>query len=123
LKVNFRIQVFRPLLVASLALGLAGSAGCARGLPPLATTADAQRANIDLASLQQGRTLLLRKCGGCHRAPLPREHTAADWPGKLDEMSARANLDGPQRRAIEQYLVVMADALPGGAAGASPPAR
>lgn len=113
----------RSLLVAAsrLALGLAFaySAGCAGGLPPLATSVDAQRANVELASLQEGRSLLLRKCGGCHRAPLPRQHAAAAWPRKLDEMSARANLDGLQRRAIEQYLVVMAAAPPAAAPGAS----
>jgi cytochrome c5 len=98
--------------IAALVLALGGAAGCTRSLPPLATSADAQRANVELASLQEGRTLLLRKCGSCHRAPLPREHAAAEWPGKLDEMAARASLDLSQRRAIERYLVVMADAPP-----------
>jgi len=98
--------------LAALALGLAALAGCARALPPLATPADAQRANLDLASLQEGRTLLIRKCGSCHRAPLPGEHAATAWPSKLDEMSARASLDPFQRRSIEQYLVVMASAPP-----------
>ena len=104
--------MYRRLLPASslLALALAGAAGCGRNLPPVATAADAQRANVELAALQEGRTLLLRKCGGCHRAPMPREHAAARWPGKLDEMAVRSNLDAVQRRAIEQYLVVMADA-------------
>jgi cytochrome c5 len=102
----------RLALALALAAGaaLAGAAGCGRNLPPVATSADAQRANVELAALQEGRTLLLRKCGSCHRAPLPREHAAAEWPGKLDEMAARSSLDTAQRRAIEQYLVVMADA-------------
>jgi hypothetical protein len=100
-----RIAVF-TVLVAAVSAG----AGCARSLPPLATSADAARANVGLASLQEGRTLLLRKCGSCHRPPLPRQHPAAAWPGKLDEMAARSNLDLGQRRAIEQYLIVMAEA-------------
>jgi cytochrome c5 len=98
-------------IVGALALA-AGGAGCGRQLPPLATSADAQRANVELASLQEGRTLVLRKCGGCHRPPLPRAHPAAEWPGKIDEMAERSNLDLAQRRTIEQYLIVMADAPP-----------
>lgn len=89
---------------------LAALGGCARRIPPSATVGDAQRANIELTDLEHGRALLIRKCGGCHRPPMPAEHTAAAWPSKLDEMSVRANLDGEQRRVIQQYLVTMADA-------------
>ncbi|MBS1122294.1 MAG: hypothetical protein H6Q90_4522 [Deltaproteobacteria bacterium] len=85
-------------------------AACARRTPPYATTIDAQRANVELAELEQGRALTIRKCGSCHQPPLPRDHTSAEWPSKLDEMAARANLDARQRHVIEQYLVVMADA-------------
>lgn len=99
-------------LLSTLGLLLACAAGCAPRLPPLATSADSQRAHVELAALEEGRTLLLRKCGSCHRAPFPRDYTAGEWPSKLDEMSARASLDFSQRRAIEQYLVVMASAPP-----------
>ncbi|HWU91572.1 MAG TPA: hypothetical protein VN253_30100 [Kofleriaceae bacterium] len=107
----------------ALVLALAGAAGCAQRLPPIATTDDARRANVELATLQEGRQLLLRKCGNCHRAPLPADHAAHEWPGKLDEMSARANLNPGQRRAIEQYLVAMAAAAPAPAAAEPPPRR
>jgi hypothetical protein len=30
-----------------------------------------------------------------------------EWPGKLDEMSARAGLDLRQRGLIEKYLITM----------------
>ncbi len=84
-------------------------AACRPAAPPMATQADAARANIDVAALEQGRSLLVRKCGGaCHQAPLPSQHTAAEWPRKLEEMSARAGLDLGQRTLIEQYLVTMA---------------
>ena len=81
---------------------------CAVGAPPPATALDASRANVALADLQSGRSLLLKKCGGCHRAPLPNEHVAREWPAKLDEMSPRSHLDGMQRHLIEAYLVTMA---------------
>ncbi len=82
-------------------------AGCGMS-PPKATPADAQRANVQLAELQDGRTLMVRKCGSCHAPPLPSEHTAGEWPRKLDEMAERSKLDPKQRYLIEQYFVVMA---------------
>ncbi len=91
----------RALLV-SLAL-----AGC-RITPPRATPADAQRGNVELAQLAEGRALMVRKCGNCHAPPMPKDHTASEWPAKLDEMAGRANLDPRQRFLIQQYFVVMA---------------
>ncbi len=94
----------RGLLVSVLALG-----ACMPD-PPHATALDAERGNVALGQLQEGRGLLLQKCGNCHRAPLPTEKLAREWPHALDEMAVRSNLDGHQRRLIEQYLVVMATA-------------
>lgn len=83
-------------------------AACVRSTPPTATAADASRAHIELAQLQQGRSLMVTKCGNCHRPPMPADHAADEWPQKLDEMASRANLDTTQRHLIEQYLVTMA---------------
>jgi hypothetical protein len=85
-------------------------AGCARRLPPLAAPGDAARANVPLVELERGRKLLIQKCGSrCHQTPLPQVHTAAEWPTMLDEMAPRANLDPPERVAIERYLITMSD--------------
>jgi hypothetical protein len=84
-------------------------AACARRSPPQVTAADAERANIELAELQQGRKLLLGKCAGCHKTPMPSDHTAAEWPKMIDEMADRANLDVRQRKLIERYLVTMTE--------------
>ncbi len=97
----------RAVVTGLLVLSLGA---CARRTPPNATTIDAQRANVELAELQQGRALTIRKCGNCHQAPLPRDHVASEWPSMLDEMATRANLDARQRHMIEQYLVVMSEA-------------
>jgi cytochrome c553 len=94
------------MLRVAVALGLL--AGCAGMSPPPAGPADATRANVQLADLQDGRSLLLRKCGGCHRVPMPTEHRAHEWPTKIHDMSARAHVDDQQRRLIEEYLVTMA---------------
>ncbi|HEU0031518.1 MAG TPA: hypothetical protein VFQ53_12855 [Kofleriaceae bacterium] len=102
-----RLSIVSLLLASVLASPLAA---CSRKVPPQATSLDAERANVSLAELQEGRTLTIRKCGNCHQPPMPYEHTAADWPRMLDEMAQRSNLDAKQRHYIEQYLVVMAEA-------------
>lgn len=89
-------------------LVLALVAACRAGGPPHATAADAERSNVAMAELERGRSLLVSKCGAsCHTAPLPSQHTAREWPAKLDEMAERSNLDRAQRRLIEEYLVAM----------------
>jgi hypothetical protein len=83
-------------------------AGACRVAPPHASAVDAERSHVALDELERGRSLLVSKCGAsCHVAPLPSQHTAREWPGKLDEMSARAGLDFGQRRLIEEYLIAM----------------
>jgi len=84
-------------------LVIAALAGC-HAAPPQATAADAARANVALAELQEGRALLVRKCGNCHRAPLPTDA----WQPRMDEMAQKAKLAPPQRHLIEQYLTAMA---------------
>jgi hypothetical protein len=83
-------------------------AACARRSPPVATTIDAERGNVELAQLEEGRKLLIRKCTNCHRVPLPSEHTPAQWPKLVDDMAERSSIDGAQHKLIEQYLVTMA---------------
>ena len=76
--------------------------------PPQVTALDAERANVALADLQEGRTLLMAKCGGCHTVPTPEEQTAAAWPKKLDDMATRARLTPVEQQLIQLYLVVKA---------------
>lgn len=87
--------------------------GCMRAMPPVATVHDADRGRVELADLERGRSLLIQKCSGsCHRAPMPLDHTAAEWPISLAEMSQRAGLSDQQRILIERYLVTMASNHP-----------
>jgi mono/diheme cytochrome c family protein len=87
------------------------AAGCAK-MPPLATALDAERANVDLASLQNGREVYIQKCKGCHGLPMPTDYSPAEWPKKVGDMAERSKIDDAQRRAIEQYLVVMSTPSP-----------
>ena len=85
------------------------AAACAPRTPPLGTASDASRANVELADLEHGRTLLIQKCGNaCHATPMPGSHPAIEWPAKLGEMADRAHLEPMQRALIEKYLVTMA---------------
>lgn len=84
-----------------------GFAACAPRLPPQATAADAERGNLALADLQQGRKLLLAKCAGCHKTPMPSDYAPADWPKHVDDMAPKAKLDETQRQLIERYLITM----------------
>lgn len=94
----------RLVLLVMLAAG-----ACAPRTPPAVTASDASRANVEIADLQHGRTLLIQKCGNsCHATPMPSSHPAAEWPAKLDEMAERSHLDPMQRALIEKYLVTMA---------------
>lgn len=102
---NFTSRASIAWLVVVVVVGVLGGCG---GAPPVATAGDAARANVQVADLEQGRTLMIAKCGGCHRAPMPTDHRAHDWPHSLDEMTDRAKLDGAQRHLIELYLVTMA---------------
>jgi cytochrome c5 len=99
---TMRVAVLLVLLVGLVT-------GCARRSPPQVTAADAERGNIELAELQSGRKLLLRKCAGCHKTPMPNDHTPAEWPKMIAEMAGRAKLDAMQTRLIEKYLVVMSE--------------
>ncbi|HEY0481052.1 MAG TPA: hypothetical protein VGD37_26235 [Kofleriaceae bacterium] len=97
----------KSLVVASVAL-LGALVGCGGGGLPVATAGDAARAGVQLAELQQGRSLVAAKCGNCHRPPQPDEHRLNDWPRMLDEMASRSHLDGAQQHLIERYFVTMA---------------
>jgi hypothetical protein len=99
----------RRMATMALAIIVVCIAACARRMPPRATPLDAERAHVSVDELDHGRSLLLAKCGSrCHKAPLPTDKVASEWPKALDEMAPRADLNGPDRHAIEQYLLAMA---------------
>lgn len=61
---------------------------------------------IDLATLQQGRTLFVSRCIECHTLPPFWHYSAKDWPGIVDSMAHRANLKRNERDAIVAYILV-----------------
>ena len=75
---------------------------------PVATEADAARAGVTVAELNQGRTLFVRHCSTCHLPPRPREFPPEAWPGHVAEMRERAGVSHDEQALIERYLVTMA---------------
>jgi uncharacterized membrane protein len=90
-------------MIARVVPAVALVAACTNA-PPRATAGDAARANVALAELQQGRTIVVGKCAACHAPPMPTDA----WQPWMDDMAERAKLDANQRRLAEQYLTVMA---------------
>jgi cytochrome c5 len=88
-------------------------AACAAKAPPPASPADVQWAQskwpaMSPGDLESGRQVLVGKCAGCHRVPLPEEYSPAAWPGYISEMAARAKLTADDRSVLERYVVTLA---------------
>ena len=95
--------------IALAALGLTLGAGCAAALPrpSSATVARAQGRWPDssLAQLEQGRSMFVQRCSGCHALPLPDSRTEAEWKKVMDEMAAEAKLTPDERVLVERFVL------------------
>jgi hypothetical protein len=60
---------------------------------------------IDLVTLRKGRALFVSRCIECHTLPVVVQHSAAQWPGLIDEMADRANLKPAERKAVLAYIL------------------
>ncbi len=60
---------------------------------------------VDLATLNSGRSAFVNRCGGCHALPGVNEHTRAQWPGIVAEMATRSGLKPEQRSAVLDYIL------------------
>lgn len=81
--------------------------------PADATWASAQWPGATVHRLDDGRSLYVRKCRGCHRLYDPvRVTTSERWPAEFEEMSERAHLDSAEAELIRQYLLTASRPLP-----------
>ncbi len=94
-----------------LCLAFASLAACAAELPH-ATAADATRVNdkfpnVNVASLESGRTLYVERCAGCHQLREPSSETPLAWPTLVAEMRDEhgVHLTQDEERGIVSYLV------------------
>ncbi len=62
-----------------------------------------QQAN--LASLTNGRMLLVNRCARCHALPAIGAHSAQEWPGIVANMSKRSGLKPEQSQTLLAYVL------------------
>ena len=83
--------------------------GCAAALPTVGPV-DAERVNIPIDLLRDGRELYIAKCSGCHALYAPSKYTTAEWSREIDEMSQRSRLTDEDEARIAAYLHAFAKA-------------
>lgn len=83
------------LATLSLVQACGGSAFPEPAEPDLQSAAQ-RWPGTQLAELQEGRTMYLRRCGNCHRPFEPGEVAAGDWPKVIAGMQAQAKLSDAQ---------------------------
>ena len=62
---------------------------------------------VDLATLREGRMLLVQRCIECHTLPPLWRYSAEDWPEIVNSMSHRASLKPAEREAIVAYILAV----------------
>ena len=89
-------------------------AGCEAAAPfPLPVdvgAAQTQWPGTTQADLARGRTVYLRRCGGCHPLHGPDEIAAENWPAVVGKMGPRAKLSAAEGADLVRYLVVLSAA-------------
>jgi hypothetical protein len=71
---------------------------------PRSTT---KRRDVDLATLNHGRTLFVHRCIECHTLPPIWKYSREDWPKIVNDMSHRASLKPAEREAIVAYVLAV----------------
>lgn len=100
-------------VLLALAAAVLGAYGCAAALPH-ATVSDTRYAarrwpGATLAQLEQGRTLYVETCAGCHELRLPDSQPPERWQAAVAEMRSKRGLHLSDARAqlIVRYLWTM----------------
>jgi mono/diheme cytochrome c family protein len=60
---------------------------------------------VDVATLNQGRTLFVHRCIECHTLPAIWKYSGEDWPRIVNDMSHRASLKPTERDAVVAYIL------------------
>lgn len=89
--------------ITSLAIFVGLAIGCSVALQ-LPTVADAQRENVSLDTLLQGRQLYINNCASCHTLYLPNHLTRNEWHKQMEPMQKKAKISDKQKDIILKYL-------------------
>ncbi|MDQ6765541.1 MAG: hypothetical protein M3Z22_05505 [Verrucomicrobiota bacterium] len=98
---RFRVFLFSCSLLALVGCGTTPSA---KAPPVTAAMASRGHQQLDLATLNRGRSAFLSRCGHCHALPDLHEHPAADWPRLVAVMAPRSGLNADERAAVLAYI-------------------
>ena len=63
--------------------------------------------HADLATLREGRILLVHRCIECHTLPPLWHYAVEDWPDIINSMAHRASLKPAERDAIIAYILAV----------------
>ncbi|MFZ4523612.1 MAG: c-type cytochrome [Bacteroidales bacterium] len=85
-------------------IGLAGMLACSPALY-VPTLEVANRKNMDLNNLNEGRQLYTGHCGSCHRLHLPGEFGEQAWRSFTNSMQPRAKITDDEKRLILDYIL------------------
>jgi mono/diheme cytochrome c family protein len=74
-------------------------------VPPVTSQmAAATKGRVDVATLRDGRRLLVHRCIECHTLPPLWHYALEDWPNIINSMAHRASLKPAERDAIVAYV-------------------
>ena len=73
--------------------------------PQMATATN--KRNVDVATLREGRRLLVHRCIECHTLPPLWHYAVEDWPNIINSMAHRASLKPAERDAIIAYILAV----------------
>src|SRR3989442_862868 len=76
-------------------------------VPPVAPqmAASTRGRHVDVATLREGRRLLVHRCIESHPLPPIWHYALEDWPNIVNSMSHRASLKPAERDAIVAYIL------------------
>jgi hypothetical protein len=63
--------------------------------------------HVDVATLREGRRLLVYRCIECHTLPPLWHYALEDWANIVNGMSHRASLKPAERDAIVAYIIAV----------------
>jgi cytochrome c5 len=109
-----RASIAALIVAASAGVAAAvASIGCA-GAIPHPTEAHVLRASSrwpgsSRETLEDGRTLYVRRCSGCHTLYTPSSHRRDEWRAIVAEMATRSKLEPHESELVARYLETMSD--------------
>jgi hypothetical protein len=106
LESDFEMKNMSILLALTCLLVSCETANYVPSVTPQMASATRQH-RLDLATLREGRTLLVHRCIECHTLPPLWRYSVEDWPEIVNSMSHRASLKPAEREAIVAYILAV----------------